>query len=189
MSMHATHTEWTAVMVRALPDDGRRYEVVDGELLVTPAPQLLHQRAAFLFAQRLAGWLGQRRIGEVFMSPADIEFSSRRLVQPDVFVAPLVAGRLPATWRDIRTLVLAAEILSPSSARADRQVKRRLYQTQRVPEYWIVDIDAHLVERWRPDDVRPEIVAERLEWAPADGCEALQLDLAAYFREVRGEKG
>ncbi len=68
-------------------------------------------------------------------------------------------------------LLLAVEILSPSSQRADRTVKRRLFQRERVPEYWIVDIDARLVSRWRPDDTRPEEIDGRLEWAPAAGID------------------
>ena len=76
---------------------------------------------------------------------------------------------------------LAVEILSPSTARLDRQVKRRLYQRQGVPEYWIVDIDARLVERWRPADDRPEILTERLTWQPDPARPALGVDLGAYF--------
>ena len=78
------------------------------------------------------------------------------------------------------------EILSLTTAHADRHVKRRLYQRERVPEYWIVDVDARLVERWRPEDERPEIVAERLAWQPESTIPALMIDLPRYFREVIG---
>ena len=83
-------------------------------------------------------------------------------------------------------LILAVEILSPVTARADRIVKRRLYQGEGVPEYWIVDVDARLVERWRPGDERPEIVTDRLEWRPDPAHSALEMELAAYFVEVCG---
>lgn len=83
-------------------------------------------------------------------------------------------------------LLLVVEIPSPGTARADRLVKRRLYQRQGVPEYWIVDVAARLVERWRPEDERPEILTEHLEWQPAPVREALRVDLAAYFGEVVG---
>ena len=79
-----------------------------------------------------------------------------------------------------------AGILSPSTARADRHVKRRLYQRERVPEYWIVDVDARLIERWRPEDERPEILAEQLEWRPDPAHPPLTIDLPAYFRDVTG---
>jgi Uma2 family endonuclease len=76
------------------------------------------------------------------------------------------------------------EVLSPSTARADRRVKRLRYQRQGIPEYWIVDLDARLVERWRPKDERPEIVDETLSWRPAPSGAALSLDLAELFSEV-----
>jgi Uma2 family endonuclease len=79
------------------------------------------------------------------------------------------------------------EVLSPTTARADRHVKRRLYQRERVPEYWIVDVDARLVERWRPEDQRPEILAEQLAWQPEPSQPPLVIDLAGYFREVLGQ--
>jgi Uma2 family endonuclease len=186
MVMPAT-THWTVDMVRALPDDGKRYEVIDGELFVTPAPTLGHQRAAFELGTLLKSYVATHGIGEVVLSPADVLTAEHVMVQPDVFVAPLVEGRKPASWKDVGIPLLAIEILSPSTARADRQVKRRLYQRERVSEYWIVDVDARLLERWRPDDERPEILAERIEWQPDVGAPPLVIDLAAYFRDVTGE--
>ncbi|HEX9705384.1 MAG TPA: Uma2 family endonuclease [Gemmatimonadales bacterium] len=179
----ATHG-WTAEMVRALPDDGNRYEVVDGELLVTPAPRLLHQRGILTLLEILRDYVRSHRVGELLLSPADIEFDPHTLVQPDIFVAPLVEGRRPRAWTEIKGLLLAAEVLSPSTARADRQVKRRKYQRQGVPEYWIVDLDARLVERWRPADERPEILAQMLSWCPVPAATPLEIDLAAFFRDV-----
>ena len=78
-------------------------------------------------------------------------------------------------------------MLSPSTARADRIVKRRRFQRAKVPEYWIVDLDARLVERWRPGDRRPEVLEERLEWRPESSLAPLVLDLPAFFREVHAE--
>ena len=89
-------------------------------------------------------------------------------------------------WRDITSLLVAIEILSPSTARYDRGVKRLRYQRARVPEYWIVDLDGRVVERWRPDDSRPEVLADRLQWSSGDGAE-LELDLREFFREVAEE--
>ena len=180
-------TTWTAEMVRALPDDGKRYEVIDGELFVTPAPTLHHQRAAFELGKYLSPYLARHAIGEVLLAPADVLTAEHVMVQPDVFVARLIEGRKPASWKDVGTPLLVVEILSPSTARADRQVKRRLYQRERVPEYWIVDVDARLLERWRPEDERPEILAERIEWRPDPRHPPLVIDLAGYFREVVGE--
>jgi len=78
------------------------------------------------------------------------------------------------------------EVLSPSTARADRHRKRLLYQDERVPEYWIVDPDAPLVERWRSDDARAELIAETLAWQPRPDLAPLRVDLATCFDQVLG---
>jgi Uma2 family endonuclease len=185
MGMPHTAERWTADMVRALPDDGKRYEVVDGELLVTPAPSASHQRAVGAIFVRLSTYLQGSVLGEVTMSPADISFRDDRLVQPDVFVTPLgPGGRRVGQWSEIRGLLLAVEVLSPSTARADRQVKRRLYQEVRVGEYWIVDLDARVVERWQAGDDRPQIVAGTLTWRPDPSATPFELDLPRFFGEV-----
>jgi len=74
-------------------------------------------------------------------------------------------------------LLLAIEASSPTTARADRLKERPIYQGHGVPEYWIVDDDSRLVERWRPDDQRPEIVHEILAWQPVPEIPALRIDL------------
>jgi Uma2 family endonuclease len=180
MGMPAQDIGWTAEMVRALPDDGKRYEVLDGELFVSPAPSWQHQRAVRELLIILHQYCQQHAFGEALASPADIEFSEKDLVQPDVFVVPEVR----ATWREIGTLTLAVEVLSPSTARADRYNKRNTYQRYRVPEYWIVDLDARIVERWRPDDARPEILSQSLSWQPGSAFPLLEIDLPAYFSRV-----
>jgi len=78
-------------------------------------------------------------------------------------------------------------VISPSSARGDRVDKRESYQRNGVPEYWIVDTAARVVERWHPADDRPEIVSDQIIWTPAGAAEPFVLDLVAYFAEVFGE--
>ncbi|HEX6967024.1 MAG TPA: Uma2 family endonuclease [Gemmatimonadaceae bacterium] len=180
-------TRWTADMVRALPNDGNRYEVIDGELFVTPAPSWDHQEAAFELAMRVRAYLRSTGAGHAMIAPADVEFDNERMVEPDVFVVPLAEGRKPRTWEEAGRLLLAVEIVSPSTARADRQAKRRLYQREHVPEYWIVDVDARLIERWRPEDERPEILDQQLAWQPDPAHPPLVIDLARYFADVLGE--
>ncbi len=187
MGMPEALERWTAARVRELPDDGNRYEVVDGELLVTPAPRFDHQEAVLAFMRLLDPYLLRIGGAHLVVSPADVELDTATLVQPDVFVVPSVGGRRPRTWRDITGLLLAVEIVSPASARADRAIKRRRYQRAGIPEYWVVDLDARIVERWRPEDERPEIVTEQLAWAPRAGVDPLSIDLAAYFRTVLDE--
>lgn len=187
MGMATASTRWTAELVRTLPADGKRYEVIDGELFVTPAPSWRHQEAVAELHALLRDYLRSRAVGNAMIAPADVEFADDRMVEPDVFVVPLIGGRKPRTWEEVARLLLAVEILSPSTARVDRQAKRRLYQREGVPEYWIVDVDARLVERWRPHDERPEILTERLVWQPDPGRFPFEVDLVAYFSEVCGE--
>ena len=186
MGMPDTLQRWTAARVRELPDDGNRYEVVDGELLVTPAPSYGHQDVVGELFAILREFCQSVHVGHAMISPADIEFDPRTLVQPDVFVVP-TAGRRPKSWTDIWHLLLAVEVLSPSTARADRAIKRRRYQRAGVPEYWIVDVDGRLVERWRPGDHRPEILADRLAWRPPGASRDFELDIAAFFARVLGD--
>ena len=185
MGMPETLERWTAARVRELPDDGNRYEVVDGELLVTPSPTYDHQDiVGELFALLREYCLGVQ-VGHAMLSPADIEFDPHTLVQPDIFVVPIGAGR-PRSWADVRNLLLAVEVLSASTARADRTLKRRRYQRAGVPDYWIVDADARLIECWHPGEQRPEILAQRLRWHPAGAARAFELDIAAFFARVLG---
>jgi Uma2 family endonuclease len=189
MGMPETLERWTAARVRELPDDHKRYEVVDGELLVTPAPSLDHQRAVAELLIALRGYLERAGLGDVVVSPADVELDPATLVQPDVFVVPLEGGRRLQRWADIRgRLIVAVEILSPSTARADRTVKRRRYQRAGVPEYWIFDLDARLVERWRPADERPAVLTDRLSWQPQASLPTFELELAGFFARVVVER-
>jgi len=180
MAMPAHTLEWTADMARALPDDGQRYEVLDGALFVTPAPSLRHQWVLGQLYMPLREYAERHCVGRVLWSPADIQFSARRLVQPDLFVVPWTE-HVPTSWREITQLTLAIEVLSPSTARADRHVKRHLYQSQGVPEYWIVDPDARLIERWRPEDTRPEVLDEQVVWTPRDDVPPLTIGFEALF--------
>ena len=106
---------WTADMVRELPDDGNRYEVIGGELFVTPAPNFDHQTAVLRLALRLAPFFDTQHLGHALLSPADIEFDEADLVQPDLFVAPRIETR-PRRWSDIKTLVLAVRPWSATDA-------------------------------------------------------------------------
>ena len=184
MAMPVQQGEWTAELARALPDDGNRYEVLDGELFVTPAPALLHQRALLELYVRLRPYVEAHGLGEVLLSPADIEFSPKRLLQPDLFVIPDAPGGRRKNWREVKSLLLAVESLSPSTARADRIKKRKIYQEEGVPEYWIVDLDARAFERWRPGESRPEVLAETLVWQARADIEPLEIDLEEYFSAV-----
>ena len=180
---------WTADDVRALPDDGNRYECVDGVLLVTPSPRARHQRAVQLLGELLSGFARAQGVGELLPSPADIELERDHLVQPDLFVCPLGAGgRVIMDWAEVRRLLLAVEVLSPSSARFDRGLKREFYLRAPVDEYWIVDVEGRTVEVWQHGDARPQIVTGGLDWSPEGASGALPIDLEELFARVNGER-
>lgn len=184
MGMPDTARRYTVDEVLAFPADGNRYELVDGELLVTPAPQSRHQLVVGECYARLHRYLADHAPGvRVVLSPADIRWPGEVLVQPDLFVVP--EEELAAQdWSGVRTLLLAVEVVSPGSARYDRVTKRRVYQRQDVPTYWIVDPDARVVEVWHPDDERPEIVTDVLRWRVAPEADELLISLDELFRAV-----
>lgn len=171
---------FTADMVRALPDDGNRYELVHGELLVTPAPRWIHQRIVGRLHLLLAPYCHRHGLGEVVMSPADISWSADTLVQPDLFVVA-AAEAWGTRWAEIRTLELVVEVLSASTARQDRFPKRRLYQRQGVGTLWLVDPDRRLVEVWTPDALFPVIETVELRWNPVPAADPLVIDLATLL--------
>lgn len=181
----------TAEMVRALIDEQRawpRYETIHGELLVTPAPRPWHQLVAPRLAVALSAYLADNRLGVALMSPADVSWGRDDvLVQPDVFVLPIEQARAATvadSWSPIRHLLLAVEVLSPSSVRADRFTKRTLYQKMGVPLYWIVDADAHTVEGWTPEAHFPSVERETLTWHPAPDVAPFVHALAELFQPL-----
>jgi Uma2 family endonuclease len=184
MGMPVVKRRWTVADLADLPDDGNRYEVVDGELLVTPSPTLRHQDAAFELAVLLREYLARERVGHVIVAPAEIVFSPSRGVQPDVLVAPLIDGKRPERLEHIRELLLAVEVLSPTTARADRVTKRVLYRDQRVHDFWIVDLDTRVFERSVPEDPRVEVLDDHITWHPEGATSPLVIDLRAYFARV-----
>ncbi len=171
---------WTVEMVQALPDDGNRYEVVHGELLVTPSPNFDHQDAAARLIVALRAYADREPAVYVAMAPADVYFGTHSLVQPDLFAIPRTEARR-RDWKSVEHLLLAIEVLSPSSARADRFTKRRLYQSQGVPLYWVVDAGRGVVEVWTPADDRPTLCRDVLRWHPAGAETAFELQLSELF--------
>lgn len=185
MSMPMLKRRWTVDDLEDLPDDGNRYEIIDGELFVTPSPSMNHQEAVSRLHRILADYLrDQPGVGHAYFSPADVTFSRTRSVQPDVFVVPLSAGRRPRRFEDVGRLLLAAEVISPSTGRADRVKKRVMFRSEAVPEYWVIDMDSRTFERSIPNDSRIERIDDRLEWCPADATSPLIIDVADYFARV-----
>ena len=163
---------------------GPRYEFVDGEILVTPSPNLRHQRIIVRLTVLLEPFVRENRIGELIVSPFDVRFGTERVFQPDLLVRTLsdVESRRQDAARELR---LAVEVLSPSSARYDRVDKRPRYQEERVEELWLIDPESELAERRRPDDERPEVLAQALVWQPAGSEASVSSDFVTLFAEAK----
>lgn len=189
MSMPAlAQRRWTPDELRQFiethPEPVPRYELVHGELLVTPSPTSLHQRLVLEIAIRLHAYVKKNGVGEVRISPSDLRPIPDALLQPDLYVIPGIEGRRAPLEDPVTRVLVAVEVLSPSSARFDRVIKRQLYQEIGGAEYWLVDPDAQTVERWRPNDQRPEIIDREVVWQPPSVDEPFLLDIPALFREV-----
>jgi Uma2 family endonuclease len=183
MRMALRTSDWTVERLHALPDDGNRYEIIDGERFVTPAPTPLHQVTAFRLAVLLDAYVAQ--LGQLcLMAPLDVIFDERNAVQPDVLVAPRLPGATAPSLRSVNALTLAVEVLSPSTRRVDQTRKRALYAAMRVPEYWILDPEHRTVTRCRPGDPAAEVLAESLVWQPDPAVAPLELDLVGLFAAV-----
>ncbi|MDQ8164458.1 MAG: Uma2 family endonuclease [Gemmatimonadota bacterium] len=182
--------EWTAAEVRRLREragPGVTFECVDGELLVSPGPSITHERAFMRLVRRLADYVdGPPRIGETLGSRSDLILDTKTLVQPDVFVAPLVNGRRPESLEDCKRFLLIVEVLSPNSKRADRLLKRRKYQRV-ADEYWVVDTDERRIERWTPSGEWPELLTTVAAWHPDGRTVPLTIDLPDFFRDAHGQ--
>jgi len=97
---------------------------------------------------------------------------------------PLVHGPRPKRFVEVGRLLLAVEVLSPSTARADRVTKRVLFRDEGVAEYWIVDLDARTIERSTPADPRVDVFVDRVDWRPEGAASPITIDLPAYFARV-----
>ena len=172
----------TIDMLDDFPDDGNRYELLEGMLLVTPAPNNAHQVVATRLAHRLAHILEPSGVAEVVAVGA-IQRGTHTQLQPDILVYP---STYPPTahWRDIRDWWLAVEVLSPASRLYDREVKRGAYLALGVEEYWIVDPSDCSVEVWSRSHNEPRRATDALVWRPTALGREVVVDLRRVFRGV-----
>lgn len=174
---------WTVDRLHALPDDGRWHECVDGELFVSPTPRRAHHFVQMALYRQLEAYVTREAAGRVICAGGELQLDEQTLVIPDLFVEPPGIPRT-AEWAEVPTPLLVVEILSPSTARLDRRVKRERYRRAGIPVYWIVDCDARLIEEWRADRTHPMITDAQLEWQAPGATAALTLDLPTLFRDA-----
>jgi len=182
--MPALVPHYTAEEIRRFPDDHLRFEVIRGELFVTPAPGTPHQRAVRDLCLRLQAYLEAHALGEALPAPYEVQFSKDTAVQPDVIVILESNQRQLTAKRFYGPPALVIEIVSYASKRTDRLQKRELYQTEAVPEYWVVDIERRQVERWGPSSGEPDILTAELAWQPRPDIPPLRLNLPDFFAKV-----
>jgi Uma2 family endonuclease len=123
----------------ALPDDGLRHELIDGEHYVTPAPNLKHQRVSGNFHYVLRDFLRRHPIGEVYYAPCDVVFSSINVVEPDLLFVSRERAEILTAANIQGAPDLVIEILSPSTRKLDEALKLDLYERFSVREYWLAN--------------------------------------------------
>jgi Uma2 family endonuclease len=181
MPMATETATWTVAQRDRLPDDGNKYEVVGGELFVTPAPLIRHELIVRELGALLGPYVQEQRLGIEFGSNTDVIGGEKDVVMPDVVVFPFTRETAPASWAEAPRPILVAEVRSPTTWRRDVGPKRELYVALGVPEYWIVDADARTVTVVRPD-LPDERVTGILRWHPAGAARALEMDVATLLR-------
>jgi Uma2 family endonuclease len=178
MAMPLPLPTFTTDDLRSFPEDRQRYELLEGVLLVTPAPGTAHQ----IVLGRLLVAVHNHVVacGKAYaVSPGEIEFAPKTLLEPDLLVFP--SAYPPGTpWRKIRDWWLAAEVFSPSSRMYDRAYKRDAYLTLGVREVWLVDLDERAVFVSRRGETERDVRhGGALRWAPEELGEPLVIDVAA----------
>ena len=178
MRMATVTKQWTLEEVHSLPDDGTKYELVRGELFVTPPPTDPHETIAARLTRLLDPYVEQHGLGFVYRPRAVMRFQGSE-VEPDLMVraARTNAG---ASWDDAPTPILIVEILSGSTRRRDQVQKRSLYMDAGVADYWMVDPERRVVTVVRPE--QDDIVArDEVTWSPAGTPPSLSFSVARVF--------
>lgn len=186
MHMATSTRRWTRADLADLPDDGNRYEVLNGELLVTPQASLPHQAIAFRLMAALSPYVQRHKLG-VVVGPGAVVFGKNEL-QPDVQVVPLDFDRLPEKWTSAPHPIFVAEVLSRSTRRRDLRDKPAAYQGVTIPDYWVIDRFERRALVWTLDASEPSIVTTELRWQPRRDVEALVIPLADLLPSPRARQ-
>ena len=168
---------WTLDELHSLPDDRNKYELVHGELFVTPAPTVDHETIIARLARLLDPYVAANDLGYVFRPRAVVQHAGSE-VEPDLMVRQAPAPR--SRWDEAPVPILVVETLSPSTRRRDRHQKRDFYLEVGVEEYWIVDPDARAITSIRAG--RQDVTTSTsLGWQATGVATPLVVDLAEVF--------
>lgn len=175
-----TH-RWTRADLERMPDDGNRYEVIHGELLVSPAPRPAHAYVQHALLRLLTPYC--EALG-LYVSQGGAFVSDDSETIPDTIVRQFVMPP-PASWDEAAVPVLVAEVLSDSTRRTDQVKKRAFYMESGVPEYWIIDAEVRTFRVITPTSDR--VVSEAFRWQLPAASRALEFDLRDFFRGAIGK--
>jgi Uma2 family endonuclease len=188
MATHPARRGWSYAEFARLPDDGKRYEVIDGELYVTPSPTSIHQQVSLRLAVLFAGYCETRDAGIAFHAPYDVILGEGDYVVPDLLFVRRDRERFVIRAdAAVGPPDLLVEILSPSTAGRDKGVKRDRYAAYGVAEYWIVDTDAKRIEVYRLTGGELASVAaedDLLRYRPMPDGPELVIDVPHLMRPV-----
>ena len=181
MRMATIKKRWTLAEVHSLPDDGNKYELVRGELFVTPPPNDPHETIIARLARVLDPYVEAQALGYVYRPRAVVRYDGSE-VEPDLMVrqphpAPT---KTDADWNTAPKPILIVEVHSGYTRRRDRVQKRSLYMDAGIAEYWMVDPDLRVITVVRSGR-EDEVVSEALTWAPAGASEPLTFALTRVF--------
>lgn len=144
-------TRWTYEDYAALPDDGKRYEILDGELFVTPSPLAWHQQISMNLTLALGMHVRAHKLGQLFYAPFDVVLSRTDVVQPDILFISAARAEIITRANVQGAPDLVIEVLSDGTRRNDEIQKRNAYDRFGVAEYWIVDPELELMTIYRRD--------------------------------------
>lgn len=183
------HQILTAEDLASFPDDGNRYEIIGGQLIVSPSPTPRHQRVSFQLSGALYVFLDRTGLGEGFAAPADVHLSSNDVVQPDILVVLRDNAEIVTQRGIFGSPDLVIEILSPSSTETDFLRKSRLYERHGVREYWIVNPENQMVSVQALDGDRFVIAGEysRDDTLTSSVLEGFELALSMLFPKQADE--
>jgi Uma2 family endonuclease len=185
MFMAIERARWTREELARFPQDGNRYEVLHGQLLVTPQPAPDHQFVAARLGYALYGYCELHRAG-LAVGPGAVIFGPNEL-QPDLEVLPIGSDRLEKKWENLPHPLLVVEVLSPFSVsrRRDLSIKKDAYLRLGIGTYWVVDQEARCVHVWNSRESE-EIVTDVLRWHPNPVAAPFQITIDELFGPAAG---
>ena len=163
------------------PDNGMIHELIDGEHYMTPAPETYHQKISRRIQFQLYVQVEEKDFGQVINAPVDVQLSSYDIVQPDLIIVLKQHETLISPKKVLGPPDLVVEITSESSRSKDRTLKYNLYEKAGVPEYWLVDMENHEVQKYRLYESRFRLAGSHRQEISFDGLSGVRVDLGLVW--------